>query len=205
MLRGDSWVRIRKHSELLMTWLVFLCCVAAGVFGQHLEETMMYEAQCVPQRLVPVLVEQCVCFIREHGLEEEGLFRAPGQTNHVRELQDAFDRGEKPVFDRWCSGRGHCIYSVPSYNLCWIVLFIATLFFYSTTDVHTVASLLKLYIRELPEPIIPFSKYTQFLSCAQLLTKDKAMVITCLLNTLLVYFQTLVLAINMSYFCSRVS
>lgn len=53
---------------------------------------------------------------------------------------------------------------------------------YSTTDVHTVASLLKLYIRELPEPIIPFSKYTQFLSCAQLLTKDKAMVITCLLK-----------------------
>lgn len=48
---------------------------------------------------------------------------------------------------------------------------------YSSTDVHTVASLLKLYIRELPEPIIPFSKYTQFLSCAQLLTKDKVMVI----------------------------
>uniref|UniRef100_A0A8C2WG35 Rho GTPase activating protein 22 n=1 Tax=Cyclopterus lumpus TaxID=8103 RepID=A0A8C2WG35_CYCLU len=115
-----------------------------SVFGQHLEETMLYESQCGPQRLVPVLVEQCVCFIREHGLQEEGLFRAPGQTNHVRELQDAFDRGEKPVFD-------------------------------STTDVHTVASLLKLYIRELPEPIIPFSKYTQFLSCAQLLTKDKVM------------------------------
>lgn len=76
---------------------------------------------------------------------------------------------------------------------------------YSTTDVHTVASLLKLYIRELPEPIIPFSKYTQFLSCAQLLTKDKAMVIACRLNTLLAYFQTLALVINMSHFCSRVS
>lgn len=61
---------------------------------------MLYESQCGPQRLVPVLVEQCACFIRENGLKEEGLFRAPGQTNHVRELQDAFDRGEKPVFDR---------------------------------------------------------------------------------------------------------
>ena len=49
-------------------------------------------------------------------------------------------------------------------------------FLHSTTDVHTVASLLKLYIRELPEPVIPFSKYTQFLSCAQLLTKDRGLV-----------------------------
>lgn len=72
----------------------------SGVFGQHLEETMLCESQCDPQRLVPVLVEQCVSFIRQCGLQEEGLFRASGQTNHVRELQDAFDRGEKPKFDR---------------------------------------------------------------------------------------------------------
>ncbi|KAM9847320.1 rho GTPase-activating protein 22 [Aulostomus maculatus] len=135
----EEWVRAIRRA----IWAP----LGGGVFGQHLEETMLYEGQCGPQRQVPVLVEQCVCFIREHGLEEEGLFRAPGQTNHVRELQDAFDRGEKPLFD-------------------------------STTDVHTVASLLKLYIRELPEPVIPFSKYTQFLSCAQLLTKDKEMGIT---------------------------
>lgn len=67
---------------------------------------MRYEGRCDHQRLVPLLVEQCVGFIQEHGLQEEGLFRAPGQTNHVRELQDAFDRGEKPVFDRWYSGQG---------------------------------------------------------------------------------------------------
>ncbi|MEQ2171222.1 hypothetical protein GOODEAATRI_008493, partial [Goodea atripinnis] len=77
------------------------------VFGQHLHATMSYESQCGPQRVVPVLVELCASFIREHGLKEEGLFRAPGQTNHVRELQDAFDRGEKPVFDRWDRRRGH--------------------------------------------------------------------------------------------------
>nr|XP_015799754.2 rho GTPase-activating protein 22 isoform X1 [Nothobranchius furzeri] len=130
----EEWVRAIRRA----IWAP----LGGGIFGQHLEETMLYEAQSGPQRAVPVLVEQCVCFIRQHGLKEEGLFRAPGQTNHVRELQDSFDRGEKPVFD-------------------------------SSTDVHTVASLLKLYIRELPEPIIPFSKYTQFISCAQPLTKDK--------------------------------
>ena len=35
------------------------------------------------------------------------------------------------------------------------------------------ASLLKLYLRELPEPVVPFARYEDFLNCAQLLTKDE--------------------------------
>ncbi|XP_053260149.1 rho GTPase-activating protein 24 isoform X5 [Podarcis raffonei] len=89
-----------------------------------------------------MLVEQCVDFIRLRGLKEEGLFRLPGQANLVKELQDAFDCGEKPLFDR-------------------------------NTDVHTVASLLKLYLRELPEPVIPYAKYEDFLACAKLLSKEE--------------------------------
>ncbi|KAM4852420.1 rho GTPase-activating protein 22 isoform 2-T2 [Thomomys bottae] len=112
-----------------------------GIFGQRLEDTVYHERKYGP-RLAPLLVEQCVDFIREHGLTEEGLFRMPGQANLVRDLQDSFDCGEKPLFN-------------------------------STTDVHTVASLLKLYLRELPEPVIPFARYDDFLSCAQLLTKDE--------------------------------
>jgi hypothetical protein len=48
-----------------------------------------------------MLVEQCADFIRQRGLKEEGLFRLPGQANLVKELQDAFDCGEKPSFDRY--------------------------------------------------------------------------------------------------------
>ncbi|XP_040603662.1 rho GTPase-activating protein 22 isoform X9 [Mesocricetus auratus] len=115
--------------------------ITPGIFGQRLEDTVHHERKYGP-RLAPLLVEQCVDFIRERGLSEEGLFRMPGQANLVRDLQDSFDCGEKPLFD-------------------------------STTDVHTVASLLKLYLRELPEPVIPFARYEDFLSCAQLLTKDE--------------------------------
>ncbi|NWH70168.1 RHG24 protein, partial [Piaya cayana] len=43
----------------------------------------------------------------------------------------------------------------------------------SSTDVHTVASLLKLYLRELPEPVIPYAKYEDFLSCAKTLSKEE--------------------------------
>uniref|UniRef100_A0A8C0E4Q9 Rho GTPase activating protein 22 n=1 Tax=Balaenoptera musculus TaxID=9771 RepID=A0A8C0E4Q9_BALMU len=129
----EDWVQAIRR----VIWAPF----GGGVFGQHLEDTVHHERKYGP-RLAPLLVEQCVDFIRERGLTEEGLFRMPGQANLVRDLQDSFDCGEKPLFD-------------------------------STTDVHTVASLLKLYLRELPEPVVPFARYEDFLSCAQLLTKDE--------------------------------
>ncbi|XP_025742943.1 rho GTPase-activating protein 24 isoform X1 [Callorhinus ursinus] len=129
----EDWVKSIRR----VIWGPF----GGGIFGQKLEDTVRYEKR-YGNRLAPLLVEQCVDFIRQRGLKEEGLFRLPGQANLVKELQDAFDCGEKPSFD-------------------------------SNTDVHTVASLLKLYLRELPEPVIPYAKYEDFLSCAKLLSKEE--------------------------------
>ncbi|KAL2099647.1 hypothetical protein ACEWY4_004041 [Coilia grayii] len=129
----EDWVKSIRR----VIWAPF----GGGIFGQKLEETVKYERR-YGNKMAPMLVEQCVDFIRQWGLQEEGLFRLPGQANLVKELQDAFDCGEKPSFD--CN-----------------------------TDVHTVASLLKLYLRELPEPVIPFSKYEEFLACTKLLSKDQ--------------------------------
>ncbi|XP_063271090.1 rho GTPase-activating protein 24 isoform X1 [Prinia subflava] len=129
----EDWVRSIRR----VIWAPF----GGGIFGQRLEDTVRYEKR-YGSRLAPMLVEQCVDFIRQRGLREEGLFRLPGQANLVKELQDAFDCGEKPSFD--------------------------------STDVHTVASLLKLYLRELPEPVVPYAKYEDFLSCAKMLSKEEA-------------------------------
>ncbi|XP_055017983.1 rho GTPase-activating protein 25 isoform X2 [Boleophthalmus pectinirostris] len=41
--------------------------------------------------------------------------------------------------------------------------------FPSDTDVHTVASLLKLYLRELPQPVVPWTQYQDFLDCTNVL------------------------------------
>ncbi|KAI4873520.1 hypothetical protein NFI96_000322 [Prochilodus magdalenae] len=110
------------------------------VFGQRLEETVLYERR-YGDHMAPLVVEQCADFIREHGLLEVGLFRQPGQATLVKELQEAFDAGEKPSFD--------------------------------STDVHTVASLLKLYLRELPEPLVPFCRYQEFLMCGKKVPSDR--------------------------------
>ncbi|RLV85323.1 hypothetical protein DV515_00016084 [Chloebia gouldiae] len=45
--------------------------------------------------------------------------------------------------------------------------------FHRDTDVHTVASLLKLYLRELPEPVVPWLQYEDFLLCGQALEADQ--------------------------------
>lgn len=47
---------------------------------------------------------------------------------------------------------------------------------YSDTDVHTVASLLKLYLRELPEPVVPWTQYQDFLDSSVMLDATTAAV-----------------------------
>nr|XP_043882014.1 rho GTPase-activating protein 25-like [Solea senegalensis] len=124
----EEWVRALRRVVGVQT---------SGVFEKSLIDTVTYEQRFGP-RMVPILVQKCVEFIKEHGLDEEGIFRLPGQDNAVKQFRDAFDAGERPSFP-------------------------------SDTDVHTVASLLKLYLRELPEPVIPWTQYQDFLDCTNLL------------------------------------
>uniref|UniRef100_H0VYE9 Rho GTPase activating protein 25 n=1 Tax=Cavia porcellus TaxID=10141 RepID=H0VYE9_CAVPO len=142
----DSYVLMASSQAEMEEWVKFLRRVAGtpsgAVFGQRLDETVAYEQKFGPH-LVPILVEKCAEFILEHGMNEEGIFRLPGQDNLVKQLRDAFDAGERPSFDR-------------------------------DTDVHTVASLLKLYLRDLPEPVVPWSQYEGFLLCGQLMNADEA-------------------------------
>ncbi|KAM4867165.1 rho GTPase-activating protein 25 isoform 1-T3 [Thomomys bottae] len=145
-LGQDSYVLMASSQAEMEEWVKFLRRVAGmpsgAVFGQRLDETVAYEQKFGPH-LVPILVEKCAEFILEHGVNEEGIFRLPGQDNLVKQLRDAFDAGERPSFDR-------------------------------DTDVHTVASLFKLYLRDLPEPVVPWSQYEGFLLCGQLMNADEA-------------------------------
>uniref|UniRef100_A0A4W5R7Z7 Rho GTPase activating protein 25 n=1 Tax=Hucho hucho TaxID=62062 RepID=A0A4W5R7Z7_9TELE len=128
-----------SHSEM-EEWVRTLRRVVGApstIFGKSLGDTVTYEQRFGPH-MVPILVQKCAEFIREHGLSEEGIFRLPGQDNIVKQFRDAFNAGERPSFP-------------------------------IDTDVHTVASLLKLYLRELPEPVVPWAQYQDFLDCSPML------------------------------------
>jgi len=60
--------------------------------------------------------------------------RLPGRSMVIRQLQEMFDRGERPA--------------LTADDPANVVL-----------DTHTVASLLKSYLRELPEPLVPYDIY----------------------------------------------
>ncbi len=71
-------------------------------------------------------------------------FRLPGRAAIVRDLQEQFDCGEKPDFHK------------------------------QNVDIHTVASLFKLYLRQLPEPVIPWQHYEDFYQGIRLLVLNEA-------------------------------
>ncbi|XP_063051004.1 rho GTPase-activating protein 25 isoform X2 [Engraulis encrasicolus] len=135
----DEWVRSIRR---------VIGARSSGVFGKSLSDMMTYEKR-FGQHTVPILVTKCADFLREHGLNEEGIFRLPGQENQVKQFRDAFDAGERPSFP-------------------------------SDTDVHTVGSLLKLYLRELPEPVVPWSQYQDFLDCSGQVDASTALGKECL-------------------------
>ncbi|XP_030057717.1 rho GTPase-activating protein 25 [Microcaecilia unicolor] len=141
----DSCILMASSQTEMEEWVKAIKRVTGApsgvVFGQRLADTIAYE-QKFGEHLVPILIQKCADFILEQGLNEEGVFRLPGQDNLVKQLRDAFDAGERPSFD--CN-----------------------------TDVHTVASLFKLYLRELPEPVIPWAQYEDFLSSAHLMSIDE--------------------------------
>ena len=138
------------------TWIYLLKNVMYGdiggaIFGRDLEDLMLCEQRSADLS-VPQIVDACLNFLEEHGMFTMGIFRleiinqlintkliyifshsTAGRNKLVRELRNDFDRGLRPQLS------------------------------IEVHDVSTVTTLLKQYIRELPEPLIPFVLYDYFL------------------------------------------
>ncbi|EIN13461.1 RhoGAP-domain-containing protein [Punctularia strigosozonata HHB-11173 SS5] len=85
-------------------------------------------SRALPDGEVPKIVRICLREIEGRGLDAEGIYRVSGRHAIVQELQHKIERNER-----------------------------AFKFNPLTDDVYAVASLLKLYLRELPEPVFRFS------------------------------------------------
>ncbi|KAF9155520.1 hypothetical protein BG015_009601 [Linnemannia schmuckeri] len=92
------------------------------------------------QRLVPLVVEKCIEAVDERGLEVEGIYRRSGMAAEARQLVQMYDIGLQP--DLMDSD----IYQ----------------------DICSITSVLKQYLRSLPQPLIPYDLYAEFMEAISL-------------------------------------
>ncbi|PRP78605.1 hypothetical protein PROFUN_13554 [Planoprotostelium fungivorum] len=124
-------------------------CVPGGdtkVFGVGLAPLLSrYTGEAINP--IPVVMRKTTSWLDNYGLDVEGIFRMSGVQSQLEDYKRMFDKGKvfefgKPAFARDARD------TLPE------------------TDAHTVAGLFKLYLRELPEPLITYELYDDFIQMA---------------------------------------
>ncbi|ETE71450.1 Rho GTPase-activating protein 27, partial [Ophiophagus hannah] len=93
---------------------------------------------------VPHFVRQCIATVEKRGLDIDGLYRISGNLATIQNLRFKVDHDEYLDLDG-----GH-----------W-------------DDVHVITGALKLFFRELPEPLFPFSYFNRLIAAAEIIDPAK--------------------------------
>lgn len=86
-------------------------------------------------RSIPLIIEQCIQAVEKRGMDYEGIYRKSGGAAQMRLIHQSFDAGDPVDLE-----------DDESIN-----------------DICAVTSVLKQYFRELPNPLLPFNLYSQFI------------------------------------------
>merc|ERR1719264_1601263 len=96
---------------------------------------------------VPQIIKGCVRIINLYGLHHQGIFRVSGSQVEINNFRDSFERGDDPLADMT-----------------------------DASDINSVAGVLKLYLRELREPVFQIQYFDHFMELAQLESKHEFVV-----------------------------
>jgi len=113
------------------------------LFGGPLEEALVSSPLCVP-----LLVYECVEYMRRTAMHVMGIFRISGNNDTILHIKTLFEKAHS-IASETDQGTG-----------------------VELTDPHEAASVLKLYLRELPDPLIPFSFYSSFIEIEETKSED---------------------------------
>jgi len=112
------------------------------LFGVPLTTVMKRERE-LNRDVIPNMCIDLFDYVSAKGLEIEGIFRLAGEVVGMSYLKKMYDNGKKHLD---------------------IGSMIATK---EIKDIHVAAGVLKMYIRELPEPLLTYDRYDAFLQFAQ--------------------------------------
>ena len=109
--------------------------------------------------LIHPVIKSCTDALTAYGLKEEGIFRVPGDTGLVGQIKNAFERGENPLSD-WSRQKS----------------------LDEGVDASTIASCLKLYLRQLPDPVMTMALYDEVLNICRVPEAERMPVVLHLLH-----------------------
>ncbi|KAF2366812.1 SH3 domain [Trinorchestia longiramus] len=93
---------------------------------------------------IPLILRSCIRVINLYGLHHQGIFRVSGSQLEINNFRESFEKMEDPLAD-----------------------------VSDASDMNSVAGVLKLYFRELREPLFPTVFFDQFMEIAQLACKQE--------------------------------
>lgn len=94
------------------------------------------------QTAVPLIVVQCILAVDTFGLDVEGIYRLSGTASHISTLKSQFDHDSSRIDFRNPAAFMH--------------------------DVNSVASLLKQFFKDLPDPLFTMQQYQGFIEAAKI-------------------------------------
>uniref|UniRef100_A0A8C1CIQ7 Rho GTPase activating protein 18 n=1 Tax=Cyprinus carpio carpio TaxID=630221 RepID=A0A8C1CIQ7_CYPCA len=116
----------------------------SGLFGVSLSTLLEQDQRRIPGTKVPLILQHLMSHIEEQGLDTEGVLRIPGAATRVKAV---------------CHELEHKFYE--------------GVFPWQSLKQHDAASLLKLFIRELPYPLLTVEYFSAFTSVLKLPTKKQ--------------------------------
>ncbi|XP_076159887.1 SLIT-ROBO Rho GTPase-activating protein 1b [Alosa pseudoharengus] len=106
-------------------------------------------------KAIPLIVESCIRYINLHGLQHQGIFRVSGSQVEVNDIKNSFERGNDPLSDEE-----------------------------NAPDINSVAGVLKLYFRNLENPLFPKELFNELIATVRVESLyDRALSIRKILTT----------------------
>ncbi|XP_017771123.1 PREDICTED: GTPase-activating protein CdGAPr isoform X2 [Nicrophorus vespilloides] len=136
---------LRKHGKLIAFFRSFILnrpsrrrLKQSGILKERVFGCDLGEHLLNSGHEIPMVLKCCAEFIETHGIVD-GIYRLSGVTSNIQKLRNAFDEDRIPN-----------LYTEDILQ-----------------DIHSVASLLKMYFRELPNPLCTYQLYQSFVNAVQ--------------------------------------
>ncbi|XP_058063037.1 GTPase-activating protein CdGAPr [Anopheles bellator] len=136
---------LRKHGKLIAFFRSFILSrpsrrrlKQSGIYRERVFSCDLGEHLLNSGQDIPMVLKCCAEFIEEYGIVD-GIYRLSGITSNIQKLRRAFDEERIPDLAH------------PDIR----------------QDIHAVSSLLKMYFRELPNPLCTYQLYDHFVEAIQ--------------------------------------